>query len=100
MPRRDKSLTGDRQNANSQKQNCVLCGSNRLWEHHQRRTFEQNADFVNPIQFILSVDATRFIQYRVYNRTADLKMVHLITAADLYYRKKYYDKYSWKYERG
>ena len=68
--------------------------------HHQRRTFEQNADFVNPIQFILSVDATRFIQYRVYNKTADLKMVHLITAADLYYRKKYYAKYSWKYERG
>ena len=36
----------------------------------------------------------------VYDRTADLKLVHLITAADLYYHKKCYAKYSWKYEHG
>lgn len=51
----------------------------------------------DPAQFFL--DATIFFQDEVHSRAEDLISVYVITAADLFYHKKRYAKYSCKYER-
>ena len=51
----------------------------------------------DPAQFFL--DATIFFQDEVHSRAEDLISAYVITAADLFYHKKCYAKYSCKYER-
>ena len=99
VPPRDQPLTENRHNANSKERNCVLCGSNRLWDTSLQKYIYLKYRLCKPdaLQFFLV--ANKFFQDKVYSRKAYLTSINLITITDLIYHKKFYTKYSWKYER-
>ena len=47
LPPINKPFTKNRQDTNSQKQKCAICGSDLSWDTSSKKYIIQNADFVN-----------------------------------------------------